>query len=186
MCQIIDQYLYFHCFQKFLRDVYLIELSYFLDKCNIIIDNQFGFRPKYSTSFALVDFLYNVLNALDRKEITIGLYLDLSKAFDSLDHHILVDKLYCYGFRGIVHKWFKSYLSNRKQFITSDGCKSQLMTIRCGVPQGSILGPLLFILYVNDICNVSEQLKLILFADDTSVFMSNIDINVLQQILQLN
>ena len=82
--------------------------------------------------------------------------LDLSKALDSLDHHILLDKLYCYGFRGIVHKWFKSYLSNRKQFITSDGCKSQLMTIMCGVPQGSILGPLLFILYVNDICNVSE------------------------------
>ena len=91
MCQIIDQYLYFHCFQKFLRDVYLIELS----KCNIIIDHQFGFRPKYSTSFALVDFLYNVLNALERKEITIGLFLDLSKAFDSLDHHILLDKLYC-------------------------------------------------------------------------------------------
>ena len=64
----------------------------------------------------------------------------------------------------------RDYLSNRKQYITNDGCKSNLMTIRCGVPQGSILGPLLFILYVNDICNVSEQLKLILFADDTSVF----------------
>ena len=69
------------------------------------------------TSFALVDFLSNVLDALDRKEITIGLFLDLSKAFDSLDHHILLDKLYCYGFRGIVHKWFKSYLSNRKQWV---------------------------------------------------------------------
>ena len=168
-------------FSKILERCVFNRVIKFLDKCNIIIDNQFGFRPKYSTSFALVDFLYNVLNALDRKEITIGLFLDLSKAFDSLDHHILLDKLYCYGFRGIVHKWFESYLSNRKQYITNDGCKSDLMTIRCGVPQGSILGPLLFILYVNDICNVSEQLKLILFADDTSVFMSNTDLNVLQQ-----
>ena len=138
-------------------------------------------RPKFSTSYALVDFLHIVLNALNKKEISIGLFLDLSKAFDSLDHHILLDKLYCYGMRGVVHKWFQSYLNNRKQFVSSNGFKSQLMTIKCGVPQGSILGPLLFILYVNDICNVSNRFNLILYADDTSVCMSNTDIEVLQQ-----
>ena len=84
--------------------------------------------------------------------------------------------------RGVVHKWFQSYLNSRKQFVSSDGFISQLMTIKCDVTQGSILGPLLFILYVNDICNVSNRLNLILYTDDTSVFMSNTDIEVLQQI----
>ena len=121
------------------------------------------------------------MNALEKKEITIGLFLDLSKAFDSLDHHILLDKLYCYGMRGIVYKWFQSYLDNRKQYVSINGYTSNQKTIKCGVPQGSILGPLLFILYINDICNVSDRLKFILYADDTSVFMSNSDIQILQE-----
>ena len=95
----------------------------------------------------------------------IGVFIDLKKAFDTVDHEILIKKLKHYGVRGV-----KSYLSNRKQFVNIDGCSSELLSVICGVPQGSILGPILFILYINDICNVSNLVKFILFADDTNVF----------------
>ena len=104
----------------------------------------------------------------------------ISKACDSLDRSILLNKLECYGFRDIVLEWFKSYLSIRKQYVVLEKCESQTMAIRCGVHQGSILGPLLFLLYVNNFCNVSKVLELILFAYDTSVFMSHQDIVSLQ------
>ena len=167
-------------FSKILEKCVYIRVHKFLEKCNIITPKQFGFRAGYSTSYAIIELIRKVSNALDNKEIMIGLFLDLSKAFDSLDHTILLNKLECYGFRGIAMEWFKSYISNRKQYVVFDKYESQAMTVRCGVPQGSILGPLLFLLYVNDICNVSKVLELILFADDTSVFMSHQDITVLQ------
>ncbi len=100
------------------------------------------------------------------------MYLDLSKAFDMVCQYILLDKLYHYGIRGVVHEWLRSYLTNLKQYVYVNGTKSEVMEIASGVPQGSVLGPLLFLIYVNDVQNaVNNDNKLILFADDTNVFV---------------
>ena len=113
-----------------------------------------------------------------------GIFLDLCKAFDTVNHNILLTKLEYYGIRGVAHAWFTSYLSDRKQFVSLHGTNSEYQTLTCGVPQGSVLGPLLFLLYVNDICNCSSILEFHLFADDTNVFLSDTNIQKLE--LNLN
>ena len=107
---------------------------------------------------------------MDKSQRTIGVFIDLKKAFDTVDHKILLSKLQCYGIRGLALKWIKSYLSNRRQYVCYNNSNSEFKEIKCGVPQGSILGPLLFILYINDMCGVSKLLHIILFADDTKIF----------------
>ena len=117
---------------------------------------------------------------IDRcQKISIGVFIDLKKAFDTVNHTLLIDKLEYYGIRGIAQEWLKSYLKYRKQFVQIDECASTLLNVTCGVPQGSILGPKLFILYINDICNASTSLKFILFADDTNAFYSGVDIQTI-------
>ena len=149
----------------------------FINKNNILYQFQFGFREKYNTSFALLTLIDKISSAIDKGEYVIGLFLDLSKAFDTINHRILFDKLYKYGVRGIALDWVKDYLSNRKQFVHFNGISSNQSDITCGVPQGSILGPLLFLLYVNDLPNVSDILFPLLFADDTNLFLSGNDLN---------
>ena len=107
----------------------------------------------------------------------------MSKAFDTVDHNILISKLEHYGVRGTSLRGFESYLSNRKQYVEFNGVSSESCEIKCGVPQGSILGPLLFLLYINDLCNVSKVVDFILFADDTNIFFSHKDFNLLPGIL---
>ena len=126
---------------------------------------------------AITQLVDKINSAVEKNETTIGIFLDLSKAFDTIDHKILLYKLEHYGFRGVVLEWFKNYLSNRTQYVSYNNCKSSLRDIVCGVPQGSILGPLLFILYVNDITFTSNVLDFILFADDTTILYSHKDIN---------
>ena len=118
----------------------------FLNKNDILNKYQFGFRNNHSTYMALVILLENLRNALDNGECAIGIFVDFQKAFDTVDHCILLDKLYMYGVRGTTLDWFSSYLNDRYQYVVYNDCKSDCKSIKCGVPQGSILGPLLFLI----------------------------------------
>ena len=164
------------CFSKILERLVFNRCMNYIDKYNILNDKQFGFRSKHSTYMAILEFIDKISNSVEKNETTLGIFLDLSKAFDTIDHSILLYKLEYYGFRGNVLKWFEDYLSNRKQYVYYNSCKSQYKNIQCGVPQGSILGPLLFLLYVNDIINTSSVLEFVLFADDTTITYSHTDI----------
>ena len=165
------------CLSKILERLVFDRCVDYLTTHDILNNKQFGFRPKHSTYMAIAQMVDKINNAVERNETTIGVFLDLSKAFDTIDHNILLHKLEYYGFRGIVLDWFRNYLQNRTQYVSYLGSKSELQNITCGVPQGSILGPLLFILYVNDITHTSNILDFILFADDTTILYSHKNIN---------
>ena len=117
---------------------------------------------------------------LDRNNFVIGVFLDLKKAFDTIDHKILLQKLQYYGFRGITNQWFQSYLKNRQQYVFVNGAKSSTDVIEVGVPQGSVLGPILFYLYVNDM-HQATNLRPRLFADDTNIFSFGNDLQLLTE-----
>ena len=145
----------------------------FLDENQVLYNYQFGFRKAHSTVHAVQTAIHSVTKALDTTYQCMGIFIDFSKAFDTIQHNILLDKLYHYGVRGIAHTLISSYLSNRKQFVYYDNeCYSALEDINVGVPQGSVLGPLFFILYVNDIISCAEaSVEFILFVDDTNIFI---------------
>ena len=145
----------------------------FLTKYNAFYKFQFGFREKHSTTLALIEIIDQIRSAIENKNVVCGIFADLSKAFDTVDHGILLNKLNHYGIRGIANNLIKSYLSNRKQYVQIGDIKSSLLNINCGVPQGSVLGPLLFLIYVNDIANCNPNGLIRLFADDTNVFIEN-------------
>ena len=121
-----------------------------------------------------------LITSLENDEHVIGIFLDFSKAFDTVDHAILLKKMSHYGIGGNALKWFESYLSNHKQYVTYNGISSVTKTVKCGVPQGSILGPLLFLIYINDPCSVCKHTFPILFADDTNLFSSGKEIKTLE------
>ena len=172
-------------FSKVLEKIVYTRLLNYLTKFNILCDNQFGFRKNHSTFMAVLELVDNLSNSMDRKEFSVGVFIDLSKAFDTVNHKILLEKLLHYGIRGTPLNWFSDYLSNRKQFVKFNDTLSEQKTISCGVPQGSILGPLLFLIYINDISNCSSLLKIILNADDTSIFYSGKDLDQLLQSVNL-
>ena len=121
---------------------------------------------------ALIDTIQYIYDKLDNGEIVISLFLDFKKAFDCVDHKILLNKMSAYGVRGVALEWFESYLSNRQQFVSINGRSSGLRQVRCGVPQGSILGPLLFLIFINDFPKCSNFFKFTLFADDSTLSCS--------------
>ena len=171
----------------FERAVYNRIFQFLVDN-DILFKHQFGFRPGHSTSHALINFVNKVANAVDCQKYLAGIFLDLSKAFDTLNHEILLSKLEAYGITGSAHQWITNYFCNRIQFVQIGNSKSDSLRQICGVPQGSILGPLFFILYINDLPACCNALEFILFADDTSIFFEHNDLDVLTSHLnvQLN
>ena len=166
------------CFSKILERIMYNRLYSFLIENNILYDKQFGFQKEHSTEHAILQLTNQILQSFNQDKYTIGVFIDLSKAFDTVDHNILLKKLSFYGVRNNTFKWFKSYLSNRKQYITTDQGNTEMENITCGVPQGSILGPLLFLIFVNDLSQATS-LDPIMFADDTNLFYSNKNITTL-------
>ena len=153
----------------------------FLSNLKILYEFQFGFRKKHSTYLAHLILLDRITKSLDNGETAIGIYLDFSKAFDTVNHEILLKKLYHYGIRGNAYAWFQSYLTGRVQYVIYNNVQSSPKPIKCGVPQGSILRPLLFLIYINDLPNVCDHSMPFLFADDTHLFSSGKDIEKLYE-----
>ena len=162
---------------KILEKIVHRNLYTFLEKNKFMYASQYGFRKNRSTVNAITELVCHITNAIENKQNTVSVILDLSKAFDTIDHKMLLHKLEFYGVRGLALNWFQSYLTDRKQYVLYNNVQSQTLDITCGVPQGSVLGPILFLVYVNDIANCLTHSKLISFADDTTVFFSSKCIN---------
>ena len=161
--------------------------DYFTNK-NLLYKSQYGFRSKHSTEFAALELVDRLIKQMDENKVPLNVYLDLSKAFDTLDHEILLYKLKYYGFDNLSLKLMKSYMTERKQFVIINETMSEFLDIKTGVPQGSVLGPLLFLIYLNDLPHSSSCFHPVVYADDTTLNttlnyfyvndISNIDVGI--------
>ena len=163
---------------KILEKMMKVRVTDYLKKENILCNEQYGVRSGLNTSDAITQFTDKCVTKFDNKLYTIAVYIDLSRAFDTVDKTIMVNKLSRLGFRGIINDWFRSYLTDRKMFvgIGGVGVSSSTKILNIGLPQGSVSSPYLFSVYVNDMCKSSDKLDFIHFADDTTVFMSGNDL----------
>jgi len=169
-------------FSKIIEKIISIRLTSFLETNSLISNFQFGFRKEHSTIHPLIKFHNFIAETLDKKEHAIAIFCDLRKAFDTVNHLILKNKLQKLGIRGTLYNWLCNYLDDRQQFVYINGISSKNIEIKIGVPQGSILGPLLFLLYINDLSSCSKLLTL-MFADDTTLLASNSNIETLFEIV---
>ena len=151
----------------------------FLVKNGILYDSQYGFRHNHSTVHAVTEFIEKVIKCFEKGELTLGIFLDLSKAFDTISHEIVLEKMERYGVRGIALKWFKSYLKDQEHYVKFNGSCSNKQKVEIGVPQGSVLGPLLFLIYTNDLHKCLKSSSSIIFTDDTTVYSTGKDIELL-------
>ena len=166
-------------FSKILEKLIYSRILSHLQDNEILFEHQYGFRKHHSTYMALLQLVDKIQTALNDRKYSLSIFLDLSKAFDTVNHEILFKKLQYYGFQGDTLKWLISYMKERVQYVVINGCASSTLGVSCGVPQGSVLGPLLFLIYMNDFplaCNSSSP---ILFADDTNMTLSHIDLHTL-------
>lgn len=156
-------------FEKILEKVVKEQLEKYIEKNTLLSKYQSGFRKKFSCETA-VNFVINQWKKIERNKKIMAIFLDFKRAFETIDREIMIHKLYMYGIQGKELNWFKSYLRNRKQITKVNGNKSSAMDNDYGVPQGSILGALLFIIYINDMPNTLERCKIVLYADDTLIY----------------
>ena len=156
-------------FEKLIHE----RIYFYLDQKKLIYSKQFGFRGNYSTNHAIISLTEHIRNLLDKGEYVCGVFVDLEKAFDTVHHDILCDKIKAYGLRGNINNLLKSYLTDRKQYVSINGTDSETKNVTCGVPQGSSLGPLLFLLYINDFFLCLSQTSCGHFADDTFIIYNS-------------
>uniref|UniRef100_A0A1B6MSN0 Reverse transcriptase domain-containing protein n=1 Tax=Graphocephala atropunctata TaxID=36148 RepID=A0A1B6MSN0_9HEMI len=171
-------------FSKVLETIVKKRLVNFLKLNNYLSKNQFGFTEKLSTEDALIEFLEHVYKGVNEKMACGAIYLDITKAFDTVDHDILLGKMWLAGFRGLPFDWFESYLKGRTQKVRVGGFLSDLGSVVHGVPQGSVLGPILFLFYLNDLCDAHFHGKVTAFADDTALGYAEVNRAILRGKMQ--
>lgn len=169
---------------KVFEQVLKIRMTSYLEKYGIISEKQFGFREARSTQDAIALLTSKIYNALDKNIPTLGIFVDLAKAFDTVSHKELLDTLENIGFRGTSNKLMESYLNNRQQCVNIDDCLSEYRNVTCGVPQGTILGPILFTIYINDLFNLPCDGDIISYADDTVILYEDATWTSLQNKVQ--
>ena len=171
-------------FNRIFEKIMYNRLKSYIEDNELLFEAQYGFREKFSTQHAILDIVNTVQTNMDKKMFACGIFLDFKKAFDTVNHNILLHKLHHYGIRGIVHEWFSSYLANPTQttHIDNDNISSKKNSVT-GVPQGSVLGPLLFLIYINDIYFCSNKLGFYLFADDTNLLYADKDLKSLETVV---
>ena len=158
----------------------------FLNNNNISYNLQFGFRQQYSTSHALINITENIRKLFDDGNTGCGVFVNLPNVFDPVDHQILLAKLNLYGIRGVLNDWFKSYLSNCSQYVSISGYDSGLAAIKCGLPPRSVLGPLLFLLYMKELNQAIKFCKIHRIADDSNVLCMSNSIKTLNKLVNAN
>ena len=155
---------------KIFEYILLEQLTNHFIENKLLSPQQYGFRTKHSTELGALNLVDHLTYKLDNGIIPINIYIDLSKAFDTLIHRILLDKLSYYGINGVAKKLLQSYLSHRHQVVDFNGSTSDILEIKTGVPQGSVLGPFLFSVYINDLPLCTDKFNMIMYADDTTLF----------------
>ena len=154
---------------KIIEKLMHFRLQVYLEQHKMIYKLQFGFREKHSTNHAIISMIEKIQQAMKNNQLAVGIFIDLQKAFDTVNHEILLHKLNYYGIKGLSNSWFRSYLNKREQFTSIDGVNSSSKAVIHGVPQGSVLGPLLFLLYINDLHKCIKNSTVFHFADDTNL-----------------